>query len=457
MTLTNSSYAKYVTLIGAGLGILIIGIDFTIVNTALPAIQRGLSISSYMLLWLIAGFGLTFSTFLVTMGRFSDLKGRKKLYHIGIIGFGLSSLGAGLSTAASLLITMRFLQGIFAAIVMPAGMAIVAHAFPKKQQGRALGFYFSLCGGGLAFGPVIGGLILSCLNWRWLFFINIPITIIVCILCQLSVTESKTNDLNKIDWLGTLFITTSVGGLILAVDAFGFYGWNYLVIGALIICAVTFLLLLMVETRVSVPLMPLGIFKNRGLLAGILLFCAGTAIAWSIIFIMPLYLQHVLRLSVMKSSTLLFVMTIMTIIAPIVAGHLYDKKSKQIVIQSGFLLSVIGLLLFTRFSADSALWYIIMAFFLFGTAWGVCNSLSTPLALSETQDAKDAGLFAGVMNTCGNVSAVIILTLFNTIFHASKNASFVSRLHTGTYFLLSITLFAWLGYLLLRRNRQTAT
>ena len=246
MTMTNTN--KWWVLIGTGIAAIIVGIDFTVVNTSLANIQHDLNMGISQLQWIMAGFGITFCALLVAMGRLGDITGRRKILYFGIIGFGLALLGAGFSTTPHFLIAMRVLQGVCGAAIFPCGMAITANAFPQEEQGRALGIYGSIVGIGLAFGPVLGSIIVTLLNWRWIFFINIPVVIVSLLICFVNVQESKMSDHASVDWSGAGLVIIFLGALSFAINEGSNFGWfSPVIIIAMLIAIVGFIGLIFVE------------------------------------------------------------------------------------------------------------------------------------------------------------------------------------------------------------------
>lgn len=446
-------------LLGASLSAVLVAIDFTIVNTSLSEIQRDLKASLNQLQWVIAGFGLMFSTLLVVMGRIGDLTGRRKLLLMGILGFGLSSLGAGLSTKPGFLIAMRIFQGFFGAALFPTGMAVVSNAYSKTEQGRVLSLYGSILGIGLAFGPIIGSIVVDFLSWRWIFFINIPVVILSLIICFLTVEKRPRNLDIKVDWFGAILVTAFLSSLIFVITEGEYYGWTSPTI--IILCVVSLLSLIafiIEETKSKMPLVPTNIFLNRGFIFGLLVYMDAVALAWPILFLAPLYLNNVLKHPTRIVGLALFPMTIMTVIAPIVAGYIYDKKSKMLAIQLTFFFSIVGLLFFTRFGVEGPMGLVIIAFILFGTAWGMGNGIATPLSLDYLPSSENAGLVMGALTTTMNIFAVFILTVATTLFRhtAEKDSTraFMVGFHHACYLLLFLSIFFWICsiFLLLKRN-----
>ncbi|MCP4178891.1 MAG: MFS transporter [bacterium] len=434
------------TIIATGMAGLIVGIDFTIVNTALSNIASDLHTTIGELQWVMTGFGLFLSAFMVAMGRLADLKGRKKVLYLGIIGFGLGSLGAGLAQSPLFLIIMRMLQGISGAAIIPAGMAIVLYSVPQEQRGRALSIYTSLLGIGMAFGPVVGSVIMTITSWHWIFFINIPIVLVSLIICFAVVDESKQSGAIPIDWPGVINIVLAVGLLIFAITLAPIYGWDSaMIIFCFVASIVAFLALIAVERHAQVPLIPINIFLNRGFLTGMLVYFAGPAIAWSVIFIMPLYLHTSLGFSTGIVGLILFLITIMTVIAPPIAGHYFDKNHVSLVIHSTFVSGVLSLFLFTQLGPNGPLWLVIIAFILFGATWGMSNGIAPVLAISKLSDTQDSGLVSGGLLTMMNIAAIVILAFDTTLFGYAKNISFIHGVHLSVSLLLLITVCLWIA------------
>ncbi|MCP4475318.1 MAG: MFS transporter [Gammaproteobacteria bacterium] len=421
---------KWWVLIGTGLAGLCFGIDYTIVNTALAPIHRELHASVTQLQWLISGFGVFFVGFLVAFGRLGDLLGRRKIFYLGIIGFSISSLGAGLSPSPQYLIAMRLLQGLFGATIYPTGMALVAQAFAENERARALGIYGSFLGIGFVLGPVIGSLVLTISSWRWIFFINLPILLTCAIICLPVIKESKLVESVKIDWLGTITLILCLGLLVFSISEGPTYGWNSIfIISTFIISIVLLIAFIMIEKHAPAPLIPLQLFMNSGFLSGLIVFMI-IAIEWTIVFLMPLYLHISVQLSSAWVGIVLLSMTIMTMVAPPIAGHWYDKRGPKAVSYTLFLCTIISLILFMLLKPHGPIWLIIISFILFGTGWGGSNGISVPLGLSKLPNIKDSGLIAGSMLTLMNVFGIMILAFDVTLFnHFYKTRSFVDSLH----------------------------
>lgn len=408
---------KWWVLFATALSCVLVGIDYTIVNTCLPNIQREFHFSVNALQWLITGFGLTFSTLLIGMGRLGDLFGYRKILYIGIIGFTLSSLGAGLCTAGWQMIVMRLLQGFFGAMLFPASISLTSLAFPATEQGRALGLFGSLLGLGMAIGPVLGGVLTHYFSWRWIFFVNIPIALASLLLCMAFVKESATVQKVKMDWAGLVLLIVSLGALILAMSKGQEWGWlSPSMLGLWAITLISFMLFLLVENKTAMPLLPFSLMKNNYFWVGNLIFIVSVSFSWVVVFLVPLYLQNLRGYTALTTGLTLLFMTAMVAIMPAVAGQLLDKKGIVKMTRLQFIIALIAFLLLLTLSLASTYLWIVLILIFAGCAWGMGNGLGMPIALSGLKDPGNAGVLSGVTTTNLNIFAVIALSIATAIF-----------------------------------------
>ncbi|ODN42435.1 MFS transporter [Piscirickettsia litoralis] len=447
---------KWKILIGAGLAVLLIGIDFSVVNTALTVIRNDIGASTSQLQWMMSGYGILFAAMLTVLGRIGDIKGRRKALYVGVIGFGLSSLGAGLSGSALFLIIMRMLQGLFSALLYPAAVSVTAAAFSKEQQGRAMGIFGSFFGIGFAVGPVLGSFITGLLSWRWVFFINVPIVIISLLICLPVVAEKKHPDVTHIDWFGVLSLMIFLLGITFFFNEGPRYGWDsHLTIGILVVSLISLVVFCVIEKYAEIPLIPIRLFRNKTFVMGVLIYLATISLSWSVMFIMPIYIQHQLGFSIETAGVLLVTMTVMTMIMPSVGGRLLDKGNKYFVRHVPMLCSIFGLFVYTLLGGSGPVWLLIVGLVLFGSAWGLSNGMTVPLALSGLKNANDHGLVAGVAATLANVFGLPIFTLDILLLRHGEKTSFMHGLHYACYLLLLVSVILWLAmlYVTTRKNK----
>ncbi|MEP6986209.1 MAG: MFS transporter, partial [Chloroflexota bacterium] len=250
-------------LIFIGVALLVISLDNTILNIAIPSLSRDLNANIGDLQWIIDAYTLVFAALLMTMGSISDRFGRKRALQIGLVMFGIGSLGAALSTNTLMLIGSRAFLGIAGAFIMPSTLSLINVSFPQRERATAIAIWSAIFGIGIAIGPVLGGFLLKLSTWHILFLINLPVIVIALIGGQRFLVESKDESAPKLDIPGVIFSASGVFTLVYAIIEAGSKGWGSTEVVSLFIVA--FLLLAIfafVESRIAEPMMPLYLFKN---------------------------------------------------------------------------------------------------------------------------------------------------------------------------------------------------
>ncbi len=422
---------KWWVLIGVGIASFIGCLDFTVVNTVLPAIQTTFECSLSQLQWVITIFIIALSTFMVIAGRLADLYGRKKLLIIGISLFALSSMGAGLSITFQQLLLVRFFQGLSCAILYTTSGAIISNAFPAEERGKAIGLLFSINGIGLAAGPVIGALIVEYYNWKWIFFLNVPLSILCIIITYLNVKESKENTQNiKIDWWGLLVLLVALPTLILGLNIGPYEGWNSsLTLSLLTVSILMFVVFYLLEMKVLSPIIQFRFFANRMFISSIVATFTLAIFYCLAFFLMPMYLHSIRNESNFMVGILLLPTTAMVAIMSPVAGKLVDRFGPRIMVISGFLLFIFSSALQTQFSISSNILQIQIAFLMMGIGWAFILGPSTVASLSSVPESMGA-IAMGSAWTMHNIGGAIGLGVgisifyhFSTNFISSKNIS----------------------------------
>lgn len=420
---------KWWALIGVGIASMIIAIDCTIVFTALSTLQRYFSANVAQLQWFMTGFGITFAALLTAMGRLADQWGRRRVLYLGMLGFVLSSIGAGLSESSNTLIAFRLLQGFFGAANFPAGVAIISHVFPKGQHGRVLGIYGALLGIGLAIGPFLGGVIISLASWRWIFFINIPIILISFLICLFAVEESKARKSSPVDWKAVILLILGLAALIFGITEGPLLGWDSpWVWGSLVAFVVIVALFVYGEKRSPNPLLPLHLIATPGFIVGSLVFFATVSCAWAVSFLSPLYLQNVLNFTPFMTGLIYATMTATTILGSFTAGHLLDKKGAPFILWGIFLVLTFSYFFQIYLGLSGPLWALLAAFVLFGYAWGAGNGIGMPLALAHLKKGDEAGTVTGALTTVLNVLGVVILAVITSVFQHGEKAELAHQM-----------------------------
>jgi len=463
MSVFAQQQRKWWALLGVSIASFLGCVDFTIVNTALPALQTDLGASVDSLQWVINGFILALSSFMVLVGRLADLHGRKRVLFIGLTVFGLASLAAGLASRIDGLIVARIVQGLACAVLYTASGAIVSSTFDSAEQGKAFGVLFGVNGVGLAIGPVLGGVITSALGWQWIFLINVPFVLLSLAICSFSVDESRAPSSGaRLDWLGALLLLIGLPSLVLVIVQGAAWGWGASITLALIAIAVLALAAFVaVEQRVAAPIIDLKLFANRRFVAGVLA-SFGLAVFYCVaFFVMPLYLALIRGESVQASGWLLLPTTLgVAVLSPLV-GRLVDRKGPALLIKSGLLLFVLSALLQAGFDGQTSLPYLLIAFVIMGLGWASILGPSTVLGISSVP--QEVGSVAmGSLMTLHNVGGGLGLAFGVGLYHHfcatpvdDVPGAFLNGYRAVMLFLAGVSLAVWAAVSVLLRQRQT--
>jgi EmrB/QacA subfamily drug resistance transporter len=392
-------------------------LDASIVNVALPTIKTHLHFSQDDLQWIVNAYTLTFGGFLLLGGRAADLLGRRKVFMVGMALFAGASLAGGFATSTGFLIGARAVQGLGAAIVSPAALAIVTTTFTEgAERNKALGIWGAIAGAGGAAGVLLGGSLTSGLGWEWIFFVNAPIGAAAVLLAPRLLRESRLPERTSIDVAGAVSVTAGLVVLVYGLVKTDHYGWGSArTIVTIAIALALIAAFVVIELRHRAPLIRLGIFRNRsvtssnavGLLVGASLF--------SMFFFISLYLQQVLGYSAIKTGVSYLPLAFGIIISAGAASQLVTRVGPKPVLVFGLVLVAVGLVLFTRVSAhggyasDVLLPSVIVAF-------GLGFSF-VPLTISAVAgvEGSEAGLASGLINTAQQVGGALGLAILSTI------------------------------------------
>jgi EmrB/QacA subfamily drug resistance transporter len=405
-------------------------LDATIVNVALPSIQKDLGFSPGNLAWIINGYSLLFGGFLLLGGRAADLFGRKRMFLVGVVLFSVSSLLCGLSRSQETLIAFRALQGLGASLVSPAALSIIMTTFADgAERTKALAVWGAIAASGSAFGLLLGGVLTEAISWQWIFIVNVPIGIAAFILSMRLVPESKAPDAGRgFDAVGAVLVTGGLLSLVYAIVRASSDGWGSsatLGFGAL---AVVLLVAFVVVERVQrMPLVRLGIFSTRSLSTanGVMILIAGGM--FSMFFFATIYVQEVLGYSPIKAGLAFLPFTVGIIVGSVMAQQLIPRIGLRIQILLGLTLAAIGLVLMTRITADGDyVSQLLPAVIVMSIGMG---NTFVPLTLLATTniDVKDAGLASGLFNTSQQIGGALGLAILST-FAASHTKHVVTDL-----------------------------
>ena len=354
----GSERRRWASLFVVCLAQLMIVLDVTIVNVALPAIQRDLHFSQGNLTWVVNAFLITFGSLLLLAGRLGDLVGRKRVFLAGLTIFTVASLLCGLAPSQAALIGARFLQGIGAAAQASVILAIIITEFPEAaDRARAMGAYVFVSVAGGSLGLLAGGVLTQALSWHWVFFVNLPIGILAFALGQVLIPADKGIGLEHgVDWLGSLLVTASLMTGIYAIVQATAHGWvSSQVLGFAGVAAVLMVAFLALEARIENPIMPLRILRLRGLVNASLVRGFLVTGMYSTFFLGTLYLEHVRHYSALQTGAAFLPWTLtVAVLSRGVTARLVNRFGPIPVLIAGMASAVAGLLLFSTVGPDTA-------------------------------------------------------------------------------------------------------
>jgi EmrB/QacA subfamily drug resistance transporter len=425
---------KWYILLGLSLASFLGCIDLTIVNTALPAIQQDLQASVTSLQWVMNATLLALTAFMVISGKLGDLYGRRLYLYIGMAIFAVSSLGAGFSSNVEMLIGFRFLQGLGIAILYTLPIAIIPALFPKNEQGKATGLVIAANGVGLAIGPILGGFITAALSWHWIFFINVPLTLLSFAFCMNRLPETKSDDENKrIDWLGFSLLLTIFPSLILATVQGEFWGWtSWPILSLYAFSLIGFVAFVYVENKIKSPIISFKLFSNPVYIVG-LFANFGLAFFYAIdFFLMPLYLHYMQGQTEMQIGLTLLPATGMIALLSSPIGSWVDKQGPKRALMLGCVLLTFSALLQIYFTQDSSIAFVISAYILFGAGFACILSPSIVAAMSSVPN-HISGVAIGTIGTLHNLGGAIGLAV-GTLIYQMQSESALMRAATEQHF-----------------------
>ena len=401
-----------------GVAYLMVVLDVSIVNVALPSIQSELDFTTEDLQWVVSGYALTFGGFLLLGGRMGDLLGRRRLFMVGLALFSVSSLLCGLSVSSGMLIAMRLLQGAAGAILSPSVFSITLVTFEEgAERNKALGVLGAIAGSGAAIGVLLGGVLTEYAGWEWIFFVNVPIGLAALALVPRYVRESRAADLARhFDAAGAVTVTASLMLFVFGLTQSTNYGWTSArVLGSLAGSAVLMAAFLVIEARSHSPLVPLGFFKRRTLAgANLIGFGLGTTI-FGMFFLLSLYMQIVLGFSALETGLGYLAVALTAVAASGVAQALVTRIGVKPVLAAGMMLLGVGLLLFTQVSVDgSYLADLLPGFILVGVGLGF-SFVPVSIAALAGVAGREAGLASGLINTSQQIGGALGLAILTTV------------------------------------------
>jgi EmrB/QacA subfamily drug resistance transporter len=410
---------RWLALVVVCLAQLMIVLDTTIVNVALPSIQRDLHFTQGNLTWVIDAFLVTFGSFLLLAGRLGDLLGRKRVFLAGVIVFTAASALCGMAPSQGFLIGARFLQGIGAAVQASVILAIIITEFPEaNDRARAMSAYVFVAVAGGSLGLLAGGALTQALSWHWIFFVNLPIGAATIVLGQILIPRDRGLGLaHGVDWLGSLLVTASLMTAIYAIIQVTGHGWgSSQVLGFGAVAVALMAAFLALESRIENPIMPLRILRLRGLIGASIVRGFLVTGMYSTFFLGTLYLEHVLHYGALQTGLAFLPWTVTVGILSLgVTARLVRRFGQMRVLTAGMLTVMIGLGLLSTTGVHTSFFpTIFLAYFAIGLGIGSAFMPLLSIAMADVP-AADAGLGSGITNVSQQVAGALGLAVLGTI------------------------------------------
>jgi EmrB/QacA subfamily drug resistance transporter len=398
---------------------LMIVLDVTIVNVALPSIQRDLHFSQSNLTWVVNAFLVTFGSLLLLAGRLGDLAGRKRVFLAGLTVFTAASLLCGIAPSQGVLIAARFVQGVGAAAQASVILAIIITEFPiPSERARAMSAYVFVSVAGGSLGLLAGGILTQALSWHWVFFVNLPIGLATFALGQRFIRADSGLGLEHgVDWIGSFLVTASLMGFIYAIVQATAHGWvSTQVLGVGAVAALLMAAFVALEARIENPIMPLRILRLQGLIKASLVRGFLVTGMYSTFFLGSLYLEHVRHYSAVQTGAAFLPWTItVAVLSRGITARLVNRFGPFPVLIAGMASAVVGLLLFSSVGPDTSFFPTIF-FACFAIGLGIGNAFMPLLTIAMADvPAADSGLGSGITNVSQQISGALGLAVLSTI------------------------------------------
>jgi EmrB/QacA subfamily drug resistance transporter len=419
---------KWWTLAAVSAGVFMLLLDVTIVNVALPDIERALGASLSDLQWVINAYALSLAALLLTAGSLADLLGRRRVFAIGVAIFTTGSLLCGLAPSPLFLTLARAGQGVGGAIMFATSLALLANAFHGKERGVAFGVFGAITGVAVAVGPVLGGIITSGLSWRWIFLVNIPIGIATIATIIARVDESRDPRARRPDWLGFVTFSAALVALVYGLIESNTHGWgSTTVIGSLVAAVVLLAAFVVVELLQSTPMFDFSLLRKPTFVGGLAAAFAISAGLFALLTFLVLYLQNVLGYSAVQTGVRLLALTGAIFVTAGIAGRLSAHVPTRLLIGPGFALIGTGLLLMRGLTPASDWTHLLPGLIVAGLGAGLVNVPLASTAVGVVEPAR-AGMASGINSTLRQVGIATGIAALGSIFASQLRDSVAASL-----------------------------
>jgi EmrB/QacA subfamily drug resistance transporter len=390
---------KWWTLIAVCVATFMLLLDITIVNVALPSIQRALDAGLSSLQWVVDAYALTLASFLLVFGSLGDRLGRRRIFSAGFAIFTVASLCAGLSRDPTVLNIFRGLQGVGGAAMFATALALIAQEFEGHERGQAIGIWGATIGGAIAIGPLIGGALTDAFGWEWIFFVNVPIGVAAIVLTETRLANVKATEPNPIDYAGLTTFSLGLFSLIFGLIRGNSEGWGSpQIVGVLVGAAVLMAAFVVIESRSRYAMLDLKLFRVPSFGGVSIVAFALSAGMFAMFLYITLYIQDVLGYSPLQAGLRFLPSTLLTFVVSPIAGNLLGKIPARLFLGLGLILTGVGLLLFRGIAVGDTWTTLLPGFIVTGIGVGITNPGIASTALGVVPAAR-AGMASGINST----------------------------------------------------------
>ena len=417
---------KWLPLVAVCTGTFMLLIDVTIVNVALPDMALDLRTEFDQLQWVVDVYALALSALVLGAGSLADLYGRRKVYLVGLVLFAAASLACGLAPSAGLLIVARAVQGIGGAAMLATTIALINTSYEGRERGTAFGVWGAVVGAAAALGPILGGA-LSELSWRWIFFVNLPISVLAVVLTLTAIREAQQPGAPRPDVAGIALFTLGAGGIVFGLVRAGSDGWGMPVAWAPLVAGLAVLAgWVLVELRREAPMLDVRLFRSgsfTGIMAGALLL---NAAAFSCSLFISLWLQSVLGLSPLQGGLVFIPLSLVSFSVAAFAGRWLQTFPPRLVVGTGLIVIGAGLFLLAFVDGDSSWRTLVPGLAVLGLGVGAANPSLASAALAAVPRER-SGMASGAVNTARQLGFALGVAVLGSVFTAQA----ASTLRTG--------------------------
>ena len=395
----NEDNRRWWTLAAMCFALFMVMLDNTVVNVALPSIQKDLGATVSGLEWTVNAYTLAFAVLLVTGGRLGDIFGRRRMFLFGVVTFAASSAFIGFSQTEAWLVAGRAVQGIGAAFMMPGTLSIISNAFPPAERGRAIGTWAGVSAIALALGPLLGGWLTEDVSWRANFFINLPVGAVAVVVTLFATHESRDETATReVDIPGIAALTVGLTALVLALVQANAWGWGSArIIGLFAIAVVGLITFVMIERRSRAPIVDFDFFRSRSFVGANVVAFAISFGMFAVFFFLALYMQNILGYSPLETGVRFLPSTLMNMVAGPLAGRLADRVGPRTPLVVGLTLVTVSLAWQSRIQVDTSFGFLVVPFILLGLGMGFTMSPMSTAAMNAVDRAK-AGVASGTLS-----------------------------------------------------------